>query len=467
MAVDLVIRGRRVVTAEPPPKPAERPPTLAEPPLVLGPASVTVTNGRVEAITTYDAPHEADVVVQLDDDEILLPGLVDTHVHVNEPGRTKWEGFSSATRAAAAGGVTTIVDMPLNSLPPTIDPASLEVKRAAAMGQLYVDTGFWGGAVPANLGRLRPLHDAGTFGVKCFVLDSGVPEFPPLSQQLLADAMAEVSAYDGLLLVHAEDAAVVEAATTAARSGRDYLDFLASRPAAAEDVAIARILQLAAVHGTRVHIVHLSSATAASVISRARDDGVRVTTETCPHYLTVTAEEVPEGQTLFKCCPPIREAANRELLWQALVDGVIDAVVSDHSPSPPTLKALDTGDFAAAWGGISSLGLGLALVWTEARQRGLDLVHVARWMASGPARVAGLDRKGAITVGADADFAVFSPDDTFVVDPARLQHRHPVSPYAGRLLQGVVRQTWLRGQLVHRAGEFAAPVGALLRRGAG
>jgi allantoinase len=445
-AADLVVRSRHVVTDR------------------LGPASVVVSGGRVVDIRPYDAEVSAQHVVALADDEIVLPGLVDTHVHVNEPGRTGWEGFASATRAAAAGGVTTIVDMPLNSLPPTLDPASLEVKRSAALGQVQVDTGFWGGAVPGNLGRLRTLYEAGVFGVKCFVLDSGVSEFPPLSQSQLADAMAEIADHDGLLLVHAEDAAVIEAATTAANGGPRYLDFLASRPAAAEDVAIARVLQLAGQHGTRVHIVHLSSGSSVSAIAQARASGVRVTTETCPHYLTVAAEDVPDGNTLFKCCPPIREEANRDLLWQGLIDGVIDAVVSDHSPSAEPLKALDTGDFAVAWGGITSLQLGFPLIWSEARRRGVDVVQVARWMSGGPAAIAGLTAKGAIEVGRDADFAVVAPDDTFVVDPERLHHKVPISPYAGRELHGVVRQTWLRGRAVYRAGEFGMPHGALLTR---
>jgi allantoinase len=446
-AADLVVRGRRVVTDR------------------LGPASVVVRAGRVVDIGPYDVDVSAHQVVELADDEIMLPGLVDTHVHVNEPGRTGWEGFASATKAAAAGGITTIVDMPLNSLPPTLDAASLEVKRSAALGQVQVDTGFWGGAVPGNLGRLRSLHEAGVLGVKCFVLDSGVPEFPPLSTTQLADVMAEVADHDGLLLVHAEDAAVIEAASTAARGGRRYLDFLASRPAAAEDVAVARVLQLAGQHGTRVHIVHLSSGSSVNAIAQARSSGVRVTTETCPHYLTVAAEEVPDGNTLFKCCPPIREEANRDLLWQGLIDGVIDAVVSDHSPSSAALKALDSGDFAAAWGGIASLQVGFPLVWTEARRRGVDVVRVARWMSGAPATIAGLERKGAIEVGRDADLVVVAPDDTFVVDPERLHHKVPISPYAGRELYGVVRQTWLRGRIVHRAGEFGTPHGALLTRG--
>jgi allantoinase len=443
---DLVVRGR-VVTD------------------VLRTATVVVRAGRVADIRPYDAEVPARQVVELESDEVLLPGLVDTHVHVNEPGRTRWEGFASATKAAAAGGVTTILDMPLNSLPPTIDPASLEVKRSAALGQVHVDTGFWGGAVPANLGRLRRLHEAGVFGVKCFVLDSGVPEFPPLSQAQLSDVMAEVAEHGGLLLVHAEDAAVIEAANTAARGGPRYLDFLASRPAAAEDVAVARVLQLAARHGTRVHIVHLSSGSAVAAVAQARQAGVQVTTETCPHYLTVAAEDVPDGQTLFKCCPPIREEANRDLLWSGMLDGVIDAIVSDHSPSPASHKALDTGDFAAAWGGISSLQLGLSLVWTEARRRGFDVVPVTRWMSTAPASLVGLEHKGAIRVGRDADFVAVALDDTFVVDPERLHHRHAISPYAGRELHGVVRQTWLRGRPVYRAGVFAAPHGTLLTRG--
>ncbi|MDP9240831.1 MAG: allantoinase AllB [Actinomycetota bacterium] len=420
-------------------------------------ASVGVAGGRIVAIEGYDAGLVADRTVTVDDDAVLLPGLVDTHVHVNEPGRTSWEGFASATRAAAAGGVTTIVDMPLNSIPPTVDVAALEVKRAAARSQAFVDVGFWGGAIPGNLGALPALHKAGVVGFKCFLLDSGVPEFPALAD--LSSHLSVLSDLDAVLIVHAEDAGVIERAP--AGRGPSYSAFLASRPRSAEDVAIAQVIEAARATGARVHIVHLSSADALPMIAAARRDGVRITAETCPHYLTFTAEEVPDGATQYKCCPPIREAANRDALWQGLADGVLTCVVSDHSPCTPDLKRLDTGDFAAAWGGIAGLQLGLPAVWTEARRRGHNLSDVVRWMASGPAALAGLASKGRMAVGCDADFAVFAPDASFVVDPANLHHRNKVTPYAGREMEGVVRSTWLRGEEI----TDEAPGGRLLTGG--
>jgi allantoinase len=398
-------------------------------------------------------------VVELGDDVVLLPGLVDTHVHVNEPGRTEWEGFATATRAAAAGGVTTIVDMPLNSLPPTLDPESLVVKRSAAAGQCAVDVAFWGGAVPANLGRLTALLDAGVMGVKCFLPDSGVEEFPALSNEQLEQAATELAAVDGLLLVHAEDPGVLAAAP--APAGRSYARFLASRPAQAEDTAIETALAVARRTGVRLHVVHLSSATALPALAAARADGVRVTVETCPHYLVLEAEQVPDGATAAKCCPPVRDAANRDALWAGLENGIIDQVVSDHSPSTPDLKALDTGDFGTAWGGISSVQVGLPLVWTEARRRGHHLTDVVRWMSSAPATLVSLATKGGIRVGAAADLVAFAPDAELVVDPARLHHRNPVSPYTGARLTGLVRSTWLAGTLVGTSGTG----GRLLARG--
>ncbi len=418
------------------------------------PAAVLVAGERIEAVLPLDAPAAGREVV-LAPDEVLVPGLVDSHVHVNEPGRTEWEGFATATRAAAAGGVTTIVDMPLNSLPPTVDVAALEVKRAAAAGRCAVDVAFWGGAVPGNEPELRALHDAGTVGVKCFLIDSGVPEFPPLPDP--GPALAAIAAFDGLLIAHAEDGALVTAA-----AGRRYADFVASRPAAAEDSAIGLLLRRARETGARVHVVHLSSASALPLLAAARADGVRVTVETCPHYLALTAEEVPDGDTRFKCCPPVRGDANRDALWRGLADGVIDMVVSDHSPCPPDLKRLDTGDFGAAWGGISSLQLGLPVVWTEARRRGRTLAEVVTWMAARPAALVGLPRKGRIAAGADADLAVVAPDAEFTV--GELHHRHPLTPYTGRRLHGVVRRTWLRGAPVDPAVD-AAPRGRLLTRG--
>lgn len=405
------------------------------------PAAVVLEGPRIAAVLPADMPVAGGIVeeIVLADDEVLLPGLVDSHVHVNEPGRTEWEGFATATRAAAAGGITTIVDMPLNSLPPTVDVAALEVKRKAAAGQCAVDVAFWGGAVPGNLGELRGLHDAGVVGFKCFMVDSGVPEFPPLLDPTAA--MREIASFGGVLIAHAEDGELLTEA-----HGRRYADFVASRPGAAEDSAIARLLDAARVTGARVHVVHLSSAAALPLLAAARADGVAVTVETCPHYLALTAEEVPDGDTRFKCCPPVREAANREALWQGLADGVIDMVVSDHSPCTPDLKRLDSGDFGQAWGGIASLQITLPVVWAQARARGHGLVDVVRWMATAPAALAGLAGKGRIAAGSAADLVVFAPDATFEV--GALHHRNPLTPYSGRTLPGVVRRTWLAGRPV-------------------
>jgi allantoinase len=437
---DLVLRSRRVVT-----------------PARVGPAAVCVRDGAVAGLEAHGAAVPAARVVELGDDA-LLPGLVDTHVHVNEPGRTEWEGFDTATRAAAAGGVTTIVDMPLNSIPPTVSVPALEAKVRAAQGRCHVDVGFWGGAVPGNQGELERLHAAGVYGFKCFLLDSGVEEFPHLAGPGLEAAMGELARLGAPLLVHAELPGPIAAAPAA--QGRRYLDYLRSRPPEAETGAVDRLVELGRRTGARVHVVHLSAAAALPALARARAAGLPVTVETCPHYLCLTAEEVPDGATQFKCAPPIREAANREALWTGLAEGTIDSVVSDHSPCPPELKRPDTGDFGQAWGGISSVQLRLPVLWTEARRRGHTLADLARWTATAPARLAGLAGKGAIAEGHDADFAVFAPEQAFTVDPRALHHRHPLTPYAGRRLAGVVRATWLRGQPV---GE--QPRGRLLRRG--
>jgi allantoinase len=434
-----VIRARRVVLPD-----GERP------------AAVHVTDGRISAVTAFaDA---GDAPVTLADDEALLPGLVDSHVHVNEPGRTEWEGFASATRAAAAGGVTTIVDMPLNSIPPTVTVEALHVKRQAAEGQVRVDVAFWGGAVPGNVGQLPRLLEAGAVGVKCFLLDSGVPEFPPLDDGQLRAALTALAAVDGLLIAHCEDDDVIAAAPDP--GGTSYAAFLASRPGAAEETAIGRLVAAARDTGARVHVVHLADADALPLLRAARAEGVRITVETCPHYLTFCAEDVPDGDTSFKCCPPIREAAHREALWAALAAGDIDLVVSDHSPCTPELKRLDVGDFGLAWGGIAGLQVALPAVWTGARARGLGLADVVRWMSARPAELAGLPTKGGIVVGRDADLVAFAPDERRPV--GALHHRSPVTPYAGRELAGVVRRTWLRGQVVEPDGP---PLGRLLDRG--
>jgi allantoinase len=419
---------------------------------------VGVRDGRIGVVAAFDERLDGAEVLDLGPDEVLLPGLVDTHVHVNEPGRTEWEGFATATRAAAAGGVTTIVDMPLNSLPPTVDVAALEAKKQAATGKCAVDVGFWGGAVPGNLPELRALHEAGVFGFKSFLLDSGVEEFPPLSAEELETYLKEVASFGGLMIVHAEDPD--EIAQAPHGGGRRYADFLGSRPDVAESRAVETVLGAARRTGARTHVLHLSSAAVLPALRAARAEGLPVTVETCPHYLSFAAESIAEGATQFKCCPPIRGEANREALWQALAAGDIDCVVSDHSPCTAELKRLDAGDFALAWGGVSSLQLGLPAVWTGARARGHALADVVRWMAEGPARLAGLRTKGRLAAGYDADFCVFAPAASFVVDPARLHHRNPVTPYAGRRLDGVVRGTWLRGRPV---GE--EPRGRFLVRG--
>jgi allantoinase len=418
-----------------------------------------VADGTIVAIEPLEAALDGDRVIELGDDVVLLPGLVDTHVHVNEPGRTEWEGFTSATQAAAAGGVTTIVDMPLNSIPPTVDVAALEVKRKVAEPQAYVDVGFWGGAIPGNSSELRGLHDAGVFGFKCFLLHSGVDEFPHLEPDELEADLHLLRSFGALMIVHAEDSTAIDRAPSA--HGESYATYLASRPRGAENVAIAHVIEAARWTGARVHILHLSSSDAIPMIRSARRDGVRITVETCPHYLFFSAEEVLDGSTQYKCCPPIREADNRELLWRGLADGDIDCIVSDHSPCTPELKRLDIGDFGVAWGGIAGLQMGLSAVWTEARRRGFTLCDVVRWMAERPAALAGLNVKGHVALGYDADFAVFAPDDAWLVDPTRLRHKNPVTPYAGRPLAGVVRSTWLRGEEV--SGE--EPRGRLLTRG--
>ncbi|MFC8304064.1 allantoinase AllB [Specibacter sp. NPDC057265] len=439
---DLVIRGQRVLTTA-----------------GIAAREVGVRDGVVIALEPLGNYLQGREVIELADDETLIPGLVDSHVHVNEPGRTDWEGFASATRAAAAGGVTTIIDMPLNSIPATTNVEALQAKRDVARDQAFVDVGFWGGAIPGNTKDLRPLHDAGVFGFKCFLLHSGVDEFPPLEADEMEKDMAELKSFDSIMIVHAEDSRAIDRAPTA--EGDQYNKFLASRPRGAENLAIAEVIERARWTGARAHILHLSSSDALPMIASARRDGVKLTVETCPHYLTLMAEEIPNGGTAYKCCPPIREAGNRELLWAGLQDGTIDCIVSDHSPSTLDLKDLKNGDFAVAWGGVSSLQLGLSLIWTEARHRGITLEQVSHWMSTAPAELVGLHRKGKIAPGHDADFAIFAANDAYVVDVQKLKHKNPITPYDGRALSGVVRATYLRGNKL----DGTTPTGKLLRRG--
>jgi allantoinase len=428
------------------------------------PASVRVANGRIAAIAEHgDVP--AGVPLLDAGPHMLLPGLVDTHVHINDPGRAAWEGFEHATKSAAAGGVTTIVDMPLNSIPSTTDLRALDAKREAAKGRCYVDVGFWGGVVPGNLDSLGPLARAGVLGFKCFLCPSGVDEFEHVTEKDLRAHLPVLSSLRLPLLAHSELPELLNAG--AAGDPRRYATWLESRPPASEHAAIGLLVRLAREFDAAVHIVHLASSDALPSLHAARAAGVKVTIETCPHYLTFASEDIPDGATAFKCAPPIRSRDHREGLWRGLADGLIDLVATDHSPAPASMKHLDRGDFMRAWGGIASLQIGLQAVWTGASARGFSIEDVVRWMCREPARLAGLGaRKGAIAPGKDADLIVWDPDAESSVDPAALHHRHPVTPYAGLRLRGRVVTTLLRGVTVLREGRFGAEsLGQPLRSG--
>ena len=436
-------------------------------------ASIHLDSGRIARIGAYHEPVDEDF-----GDLVVSPGLVDTHVHVNEPGRTEWEGFDTATRAAAAGGVTTLVDMPLNSVPATTTAEALEAKRSAARGRCHVDVAFWGGLVPNNVpGNARDvdaldmLIEAGVRGFKCFLVPSGVDEFPHVDESDLREALPILARRGVPLLVHAESPNVIQSTINPQSSilNPQYGTYLATRPPEAEVVAIRMIVRLARELDARVHIVHVASAEAAAEIEAAKADGIKITGETCPHYLTFDAETIPDGATQFKCAPPIREARHRDALWDALGRGVLDLIATDHSPAPPSMKC--PGDFMRAWGGVASLELSLPAVWTAlANRRGAGLSGprsgdperpalqmVARWMSESPAALAGLDdRKGRIATGFDADLVVWDPDAELVVDPSRLQQRHKLTPYAGRTLRGVVHAAYLRGERVWDGGQLAS-----------
>jgi allantoinase len=449
MTADLVIRSRRVVT-----------------PRGIVPASIHIRDGVILRVEIYeDFPASLEMLDA--GDSVIMPGLVDTHVHFNEPGRTDWEGFETGTQAAVAGGVTTVVEMPLNSTPPTTTVPGFEQKLRAAEGHLWCDVGFWGGAVPGNVADLAPLYQAGVLGFKCFLVPSGVPDFAHLDAAALRDVCHALAHLNAVLLVHAELPGPIEAAAPNLREldTRSYATWLRSRPRAAENEAVALLIEMARQCGTRIHVVHLSSADALPVLRQARAAGLPITVETCPHYLTLASEDIPVGATEFKCAPPIREAMNREALWAALKDGTIDLIVSDHSPSPPAMKCRETGDWIQAWGGIASVQLGLPVVWTAARRRGFTIENLTRWMCTAPAQMAGLPRKGALRAGADADLVIWNPDSSLTVELEQLRFRHKLTPYAGRRLAGVVECTFLRGRKVYEHGQIlGGPQGRVLQR---
>ena len=451
--MDLVFRSTRVALPE-----------------GVRPASVHVSKGVIERVDAHGAV-PAGVAVEDVGDRVLVPGLVDTHVHVNEPGRTEWEGFETATRAAAAGGVTTIVDMPLNASPPTTSLRAFETKATSTEGKLWVDVALTGGVVPGNAGELRALADAGCVAFKCFLVDSGVDDFGWVREEDLMRAMPVLADAGLPLLAHAELAGPIDAALAAQGNLSDaeiirYVHWLESRPPAAENHAVDLVVRLARATGARAHVVHLSSADAVVALRDARDAGARVSAETCPHYLSLASEDVPDRATEYKCAPPIRERHNRERLWQALRDGIVSQVVTDHSPAPAALKCIGSGDFTRAWGGIASLELGLSVTWTEARARGFDVASMVEWMCAAPARLVGLDgRKGAIAAGHDADLVVWDPDALRVVEVTALHQRHKLTPYASRTLSGVVLATYLGGRRVYSAGAHAGPPSGRLLRG--
>ena len=444
----LIIRGRSVVL-----------------PQRIAPAAVHIQNGVITSITNYDQIDPAIKLIEADEHEVVMAGLVDTHVHINAPGRTDWEGFWTATRAAAAGGTTTLIDMPLNSIPPTTTVKGFEAKLAAAQDNCFVDVGFWGGLVPGNFGELRDLKHRGVVGFKCFLVPSGVDEFPNVSEADLRIAMPELARLDALLIVHAELPGPIDKASSHIRSPTSNYDgFLRSRPRSAENLAIDLMIRLSKEFKTRVHIVHLSSADAVPLLEKARQAGVAISAETCPHYLHLFAEEIPAGATEYKCCPPIREHGNREALWEGLRKAVIDMIVSDHSPCPTSMKVMETGDFFGAWGGIASLQLRLPIVWTEARQRGFNLLDLAKWLSRAPATQVNLQhRKGSIAVGNDADLIFWNPEAEFKVAAEQLEHRHKITPYEGESLHGVVNKTFLRGRKIYDGPEVLdGPTGQIL-----
>ena len=421
---DLIIRGRRVVTPED-----------------VRAASVHITGGRIVRLGALEEAPPGIPIVDAGE-SIVMPGLIDTHVHINEPGRTEWEGFETGTRAAAAGGVTTILDMPLNSIPATTTVDALEAKRKAAREKSVVNVEFIGGVVPGNVGEIEALRDAGVRAFKCFLSPSGVDEFPAVSERDLREAFPVLARLGLPLMVHAEDPACL---LPSRGSSRKYGDYLTTRPVAAERAAITLLVELMARAPTPVHIVHLSSATSLDIVRTARARGLPLTVETCPHYLTFAAEEIPDAGTEYKCAPPIRDKAERDALWEAVIAGDIDLIASDHSPCPPEMKETD-GDFFAAWGGIASLQLSLSAVWTGARARRLKPEVIAQWMSAAPAQLAGLQsRKGALVAGYDADIVLWDPEASFVVEPTELLHRHKVTPYAGRELFGKVVATYVGG----------------------
>ncbi|XP_056420671.1 allantoinase, mitochondrial-like isoform X1 [Hyla sarda] len=440
-----IIRSKRVVTDN-----------------TISAADIIITDGKISNILPYGKVQSSASQLLDVGELVVMAGIIDPHVHVNEPGRTAWEGYRTATLSAAAGGITTIVDMPLNSLPPTTTVNNFHTKLQAARGQCYVNVAFWGGLIPENQVELIPMFHAGVAGFKCFLINSGVPEFPHVSLMDLHSAMCELQETNSVLLFHAE--LEDTRSTPATGDPRQYESFLTSRPDHMEVAAVEMVADLCLQYKVRCHIVHLSSAQSLPIIRKAKKAGAPITVETTHHYLTLSAENIPPGATYYKCCPPVRGHSNKEALWNALLQGTIDMVVSDHSPCTPDLKHLQDGDFLNAWGGISSLQLGLSLFWTSARIRGFSLSDVSRLLSSNPAKLCNLeDRKGAIKIGYDADLVIWDPDSEFQVQEKNIYHKNKLTPYLGFLLWGHVVATVIQGNLVYYKGKHVPkPTGELI-----
>ncbi len=414
-------------------------------------AVVLIKDGKIEDIMPELSA--ADFPIVNIGNKVLMPGIVDPHVHINEPGRTDWEGFDTATKAAIAGGITTLVDMPLNSSPVTTTAKAFDEKIKATRNQRHANCGFWGGIIPGNQKEIEPLIEKGVLGFKAFLIHSGIDEFPNVTEEDLRKAMPLIAKHDLPLLVHCEMSTEVGSRRSEVRAA--YSDYLSSRPGKWEDDAISLMIRLCEEFQCRVHIVHLSSANSIEQVANAKQKGLPLTAETGQHYLYFTAEEINDGQTLLKCAPPIREKTNNEKLWQALKDGIIDFVATDHSPAPPEMKELSSGDFTKAWGGIASLQFALPVLWTAAKKHGCSLNDIARWLCENPAILPGLQyNKGKIAKGYDADFVVWDPERSFVVSENIIQHKHKITPYLDKELFGVTEQTWLAGEKLFDSGNF-------------
>jgi len=431
---------------------------------VLKPALIEIRDGKF--FKTYNYQDQISGISILDfGNKVVMPGLVDTHVHMNEPGRTEWEGISTATQAAAAGGITTLVDMPLNSIPPTTTVSALNIKRESAQKTAFVDYGFWGGVIPGNEKDLEPLIQNGILGFKCFMIESGVIEFPMSSEEIIRKSLPILAKHQVPLLVHAE---LQGFAPSSQLSSQNYESYLLSRPDSWEVSAIELLIRLAKEFDTQIHVVHLSSAKALTILKNAQTQGIKISAETCPHYLVLKSEDIAQGATQFKCAPPIRNNENREHLWLGLLEGTVDFIVSDHSPCSPHLKQMDSGDFSLAWGGIAGLQFGLSLIWTEMKKRNLSIPELSYWMSEAPSDFLGApSKRGRIEPGADADFTIWDPEKEFILTESQIFHRHKVTPYLGMPLFGVVEKTFVRGNCVFDTGKVFGPKGQEVRRNDG